>query len=223
MKNPTLRWTFIIIAVLTLILLPFALFGDAIDAWTAAFLETAQRSWVSALVLGGLLAADILIPTPSSLVSTAAGFLLGFLPGTLTSTVGMMTSCLIGYELGRRMGRPFVLRMVGEKELLRLENLYARLGDWVIVVCRPIPVLGEASVLFAGAGTLNWTHFAGLSLLSNLVISLVYAAVGAFAADVNSFLLAFFGSITVPGIIMWLARQRLQSKTTASQNSTDGD
>lgn len=223
MKNTTIRWTLIVIAVLTFILLPFSLFGDQIDAWTETFLQTAQRSWVTAFVLGGLLAADILIPTPSSLVSTAAGFLLGLLPGTLTSTIGMMMTCLIGYELGRRMGRPFVLRMVGEDELRRLENLYNRLGDWVIVVCRPVPVLAEASVMFAGAAALDWRRFTLLSLLSNLAVSLVYAFVGAFAADVNSFLLAFFGSISVPALVMWLVRQRLQPKTAAAQNRTDGD
>lgn len=223
MKSTTLRWTLIIIAVLTLILLPFALFGDQIDAWTETFLQTAQRSWVSALVLGGLLAADILIPTPSSLVSTAAGFLLGFLPGTLTSATGMLISCIVGYVLGQRMGRPFVLRTVGEDELRRLDNLYTRLGDWVIVICRPVPVLGEASVLFAGAGALNLPRFLFLTLLSNLAISLVYAAVGAFAADVNSFLLAFFASISVPGVVMWLVRQRLQPNTAPLQNSNDGD
>jgi hypothetical protein len=43
-----------------------------------------------------------------------------------------------------------------------------------------------------------------LSTLSNLGISAVYAAVGALSATVNSFLLAFSGSILVPLMAMLL-------------------
>jgi len=43
-----------------------------------------------------------------------------------------------------------------------------------------------------------------LTALSNLGISAVYAAVGAFSSNVNSFLLAFFGAILAPAAAMWL-------------------
>ena len=63
-----------------------------------------------------------------------------------------------------------------------------RFGEWVIVVSRPIPVLAEASVLFAGLSGMPASRFLLLSTLSNLGISAVYAAVGAFSASTNSFL-----------------------------------
>jgi len=51
-------------------------------------------------------------------------------------------------------------------------------------------------------------QFLLLSTLSNLGISAVYAAVGAFSATVNSFLFAFGGSILVPLVAMILTKSR---------------
>lgn len=191
--------------ILALILIPFMLFGEQIEVWTEHFIETsAEHATQIALVLGLLLGGDILLPVPSSLVSTAAGFVLGFGRGLLTSWAGMTASCLLGYTLAARLGRPVAARLVGERELERLAALQQRFGDWVLLIARPVPVLAEASVMFAGLSRVSFARFAVLTTLSNLGISAVYAAVGAFSSNANSFLLAFFGAILAPGLAMWL-------------------
>jgi uncharacterized membrane protein YdjX (TVP38/TMEM64 family) len=204
--NSALRWTLLITAIFVVILIPFMLFGDQIESWTEQFLETAEQySLVVVLVLGGLLATDILIPTPSSLISTAAGLLLGFVGGMLTSLIGMTISCVLGYWLGAKFGRPLAARLVSERELDQLERLSERFGQWIIVVCRPVPMLAEGSVLLAGIGHMSFPQFMAYSFFSNLGVSAVYALVGSLSASVNTFLLAFFGAILVPGIIMLVA------------------
>jgi len=209
LSQSTYRWVLLSTGVLAIILVPFFLFGEQIETWTESFLESAsnQSTWV-ALVLGSLLATDILVPVPSSLTSTAAGFFLGLAGGTATSLAGMTVSCVVGYWLGARFGRPVANRLVGEQELARLEKLSQRFGDWVIVVTRAVPVLAEASALFAGISGMPMHQFLLLSTLSNLGISAVYAAVGAFSATVNSFLFAFGGSILVPLVAMILTKSR---------------
>ena len=207
-------WLLLCTLLLAFILLPFFLFGENIEDWTRAFLESASsRPLLIALVLGGLLATDIFLPVPSSVVSTAAGLLLGFVGGTLTSLIGMIISCMAGFWLGTRFGRLLAGRMVGAEELRWLEEKGRRLGDWVVVVARPIPVLAEASVLFAGMSRMPLNRFVMLSTLSNLAIAAVYAAIGAMSATVNSFLLAMAGSILVP----WLAM--IASKRFYTSNS----
>jgi len=193
------RWSFLCAGILAIILVPYFLFGAQIEAWTEAMLRSAehQSGWV-ALVLSSLLAVDILVPVPSSLVSTAAGFLLGFVPGTVASWIGMTVSCIAGYYLGAKLGCPVANQVVGSVELGRLQAMHHRFGDWVIVVSRPVPVLAEASVLFAGISHMPLYRFLLLSTLSNLGISVVYATVGAFSATSSSFLLAFAASILVP-------------------------
>jgi uncharacterized membrane protein YdjX (TVP38/TMEM64 family) len=207
LSQSTYRWVLLSTGVLAIILIPFFLFGEQIETWTESFLQSAseQSTWV-ALVLGSLLATDILMPVPSSLTSTAAGFFLGLAGGTVTSLAGMTVSCVVGYWLGARFGRPVANRLVGEQELARLEKLSQRFGDRVIVVTRAVPVLAEAAVLFAGISGMPMHQFLVLSTLSNLGISAVYAAVGAFSATVNSFLFAFGGSILVPLVAMILTK-----------------
>jgi uncharacterized membrane protein YdjX (TVP38/TMEM64 family) len=205
----SLRWIALVVVVLALILVPFAIWGEQVEAWTHHFIESAgdNAGWVM-VVLGGLLALDILLPVPSSLVSTACGFLLGFMPGMLTSLAGMIISNALGFTMGAQLGRPFAHKLVGKAELQRLEQLSQQLGDWAIIVARPVPVLAEASVLFAGMGRMSMPRFMILSGLASLGISLVYAAVGAFSATEGSFLLAFAGAILVPGLAMLVFRKR---------------
>ncbi len=202
----TVRWTALVIIVLAIILIPWVLFGAKIESWTEALLQNASRytGWI-ALLLSALLASDIFVPVPSSLVSTALGLFLGFVGGTLASWVAMMVSCAIGYWLAL-LGRPIIRRLVGEEELNRLQQLTDRFGRWVIVICRPVPVLAEASIIFAGMSKMQTGQFMLLVALSNLGISAVYAAVGAFSANVSSFLLAFAGAILLPLVAMTTVR-----------------
>ncbi len=216
-KQSILRWLLLGALVLALILIPFFLFGEQIESWTNDFVHSAaaRPGWV-ALVLGLLLAVDILLPIPSSFVSTTTGFMLGFVGGTLTSLAGMTISCTAGFWLALKIGRPLTDRLVGNDELQRLENLQRRIGDWVIIVSRPVPVLAEASVLFAGTSRMPFYRFLLLATLSNLGISAGYAAVGAFSATVDSFLLAFGGAILLPALAMFVMRKN-QPKNNAPQ------
>ncbi len=207
-ENRKRRWLLLGLIILAFILVPFLLFADAIEMWTQDFLESAgERSALVAAVLGTLLAIDILLPVPSSVVSTAAGLFLGFTGGMMTSLVGMTFSCSAGFWLGARFGRPIASRLVGTGELQRLEEISRRVGDWLIVVARPVPVLAEASILFAGMSRMPTHRFMLLTTLSNLGISAVYAGIGALSATLNSFLLAVAASILVPLLAMMIMRR----------------
>lgn len=209
LKTPMIRWSLLFLLIFALVLVPFLIFGEQVEAWTHTFINQTHEHlvWV-VLVLGGMLSLDVLLPVPSSVVSTACGYLLGFFGGTLTSLGGMTLSCIGGFWLGHRFGRPMANRLVGAEELTRLERLNQELGDWAIVVSRPVPVLAESAVLFAGIGKWSFPRFMLLSTLSNAGISLVYGAVGAFSATVNSFLLAFFAALALPGLAMIVMRKR---------------
>jgi uncharacterized membrane protein YdjX (TVP38/TMEM64 family) len=184
------------------------LFEDAFNALSAQLVAPeVAPPWIAAAVVG-LLASDVFLPIPSSIVSTAAGALLGVVGGTLSSWTGMTIGALAAWAVGRSVGRPGLRAWVGEVDLARAEVLTARSGALALVLSRPVPVLAEASALLAGACGMPLGRFLAASTLANLGISLAYAAVGATAADVSSFLLAFFGAIGVPGLAMLIARRR---------------
>lgn len=200
-----LHWILLCTILLVLIIVPFLLFGKNLEAWAARLVDAAEHhSWTTALILGGLLATDILLPIPSSIVSTACGYLLGFAAGALTSCVGMVISCVIGYVLARGPGRALARQLLGVSDMQHVESVTQRCGSWALIVARPIPVLAEASVLMAGLARMPARRFMVLTTLSNLGISIIYAALGE-----TSFFLALAVSLLLPGILM-LAGKRLR-------------
>jgi len=200
-----MRWAVIWIVLITLVLLPFFLFEDQFNAFAARVTSGDTAAGVAAFSIFALLALDIVLPVPSSIVSTAAGVLLGFWRGAAVIWLGMTVACLAGYFLGARASG-MARRFVGDDGLRRAETLSRRYGDWTILICRPVPVLAEASVIFAGLIRAPFGRFAWLTTGSNLGIALGYAAFGAYSMRLDSFLVAFVGALAIPGVLMALAR-----------------
>ena len=80
-------------AVLLVPVLPFLLFGGQFDDWLRGLEEDPPSATATAALVVGLLAGDILLPIPSSVISTLSGWQLGWWRGTLaTWTDAMMRS-----------------------------------------------------------------------------------------------------------------------------------
>jgi 3-dehydroquinate synthase len=149
-----------------------------------------------------------LLPIPSSFVSAGAVAAVGPVLGAFAIWAGMTAGALVGYALGRSGGTPVVERFVGRNELERAERLMQRFGVGVLVVCRGVPVLAEASVLVAGAARMRFSPFVGVTSAANLGIAVAYALLSRFgwggpAAVVTPFVLG----IAVPGAAMAIARR----------------
>ncbi len=206
--SPIVTWALLGGVVLVLILGPFVVWEEPITRWTEGFLASEPGRWSTALVIAALLAGDVLLPVPSSLVSTAAGVRLGLVGGTLVSWIGMSAGCLVGYWLGQRIGRPAAARFVGRASLDQVAAAVDRSGPWALAVFRAVPVLAEASVLFAGLARISMARFLLVTGLANLGISLAYAWVGSTSLQVGSFFLAFAGAVLIPAVAMLLVYRR---------------
>jgi uncharacterized membrane protein YdjX (TVP38/TMEM64 family) len=200
-----MRWLWLSVAVVALILIPFFLF----ESYFTALAERAASGGVSPAAaiatIGGLLAFDVVLPVPSSIVSAAAGVLLGFWRGAAVVWGGMMVSCAIAYAIGARSSA-LARRLVGDEGIARAAATAARYGTFAIVLCRPVPVLAEASVIFAGVIHVPPGRFLAVCALANLGIAVGYAAIGAFSMRVDSFLAAFVGALAVPALGWLIAR-----------------
>jgi uncharacterized membrane protein YdjX (TVP38/TMEM64 family) len=198
-----IRWSLAILLLLLFILTPFLLWNEPLKVWSEDALETNWPPWVIGGFLAGLLAVDLVLPVPSSFLSTAAGSLLGFWSGTLSIWVGMTVGCWIGYGLGAGPGKKATQQLVGKKEVARISGIHGRIGDWVVVTLRAVPVLAEASVIFAGVVGMPRKRFFLMTGLANAGIAAIYAAIGVFALAAESFLPALVGAIILPGLIMF--------------------
>ena len=79
---------------------------------------------------------------------------------------------------------------------------------WWLLLLRPVPVLAEASVLFAGIARLPPGRAALELLMGNAVVSAVYAGVGAWGRTTDSMLPAFAATLAVAALCMVAARPR---------------
>ena len=73
-----MRWVVIWIVLIALVLVPFFLFEDQFNAFAARMTTESTAAWLAGASIFALLALDVVLPVPSSIVSTAAGVLLGF-------------------------------------------------------------------------------------------------------------------------------------------------
>ena len=152
------RWFLISVLLLALILVPFVMFGEQFDRLGGSMMRGDLAGWPAAALVSSFLALDIILPVPSSIVSTGAGALFGFARGTAVIWVGMMAGAILGYFLGAR-ATGTTRRFVGTDSLARAERVASDYGDWAIVICRPVPVLAEASVILAGLMHMPWRRF----------------------------------------------------------------
>lgn len=200
-----MRWFVILSTLALLILVPFVLFEEYFNQLGERIAHGGASSWTVAFAIAALLGSDVFLPVPSSVVSAAAGVLLGFWKGAVAVWIGMSVSCLIGYLVGARSSN-LTRRFVGDAGLARASAIAHRYGDMAIVLCRPVPVLAEATVILAGLVKAPIGRVLALSMAANAGVAAGYAAIGAFAMSMDSFLLAFIGSLAVPGMALLAAR-----------------
>jgi membrane protein DedA with SNARE-associated domain len=205
--KPWLRWLLLTGLVLTLILVPFALWEESITAWTTQLLTPAAGRATLALLIVSLLASDVVLPIPSSFVSAGAVALLGAWEGGVTIALGMTVAAWLGYAIGRWGGEPLARRIAGTLELSRAQRLMDRYGSGVVLVCRGVPVLAEASTLLAGATRVNPWRFLLVTTLGNAGLSCAYALIGVLdLRGVWALLTPFAFGIAVPGLAMLVLR-----------------
>ena len=166
----------------------------------------------SAVVMISLLAADLFLPIPSSLIMVLSGAAFGVLWGSVFSLVGSIGGEWLGFELVRRYGRRASSKMVGDDELERLSRVFARHGAAVVVVTRALPVVMETMSVVAGLSKMKRTTFLVASLLGTAPIVVVYAYAGAVSRQTGSLVPAVIMLIAVAGLGWVVYRARLADR-----------
>ncbi len=201
--------------ILTIVLLipivPFLFLGGTFETWLEHWRDSPPDATTTAAVIVGLLATDVLLPIPSSIISTLAGSQLGVAWGTAAVWLGMTLGASIGFVIAKRWGHAVALHFTKEDDLDRLEHLTSLYGSTVLILFRAVPVLAEASVLLVGIHGLAWRRFLPPIALSNLGIALAYAKFGEYA-DRNQWLPFALGiSVALPLLLTIVVRNWLLS------------
>lgn len=190
------------LALVLCVLVPFALWGDALDRAAPSWL-TAPNSLVLVASLGiALLVADVVLPIPSSVVGMALCWTLGPFWGGVSMAIGLTLSFAMGYALGRLLPEQHLRIWVGTVLWDRVRKRAHRQTLWWIVASRPLPLLAEMSALMAGV----WRVPAGPALmiaaLSSCVVASLYATSAWLGRNAPHTALTFVAMLTLP-IFTW--------------------
>ena len=188
-------------------LVPFLAFGTRLDHAVAGWLDPPPAPRVLAAIEVGVLAADLLLPVPSSMVATLGGAHLGIVIGTGCAWLGMTAGAMLGWWLGRTAGAASLSSLtLAEQE--RLTRQQRRFGPLAVVLTRPLPLVAEAAALMAGASGMSWRDFLLAAGSGNLAIALVWSLAGALGRHADSLQWVLMGSLVVPVAITWLVLRR---------------
>jgi 3-dehydroquinate synthase len=176
MKTPSVRTVKIVlfvIFVMTLVCLPFAIFGEE---FVLPLLESREKQTGALTLLAiALLACDSVAPIPATLVIMYLAAKAGWVAGIVGGTIGMCAGVLAAAWLGRTAVGRIAPKFFPDAELARLrESLQGRL--WLTLACmRSVPVLAETSVIAAAAMGVPVGRIFKATILPNVVVATIYS------------------------------------------------
>jgi uncharacterized membrane protein YdjX (TVP38/TMEM64 family) len=200
-------WRFIAI-IIVVTLLPFLLFAGQIDAFVTDWVKRPISPWAAWLAVVALLWADILLPIPSSVVTTFAGAKLGWLNAFIASDVGMTLAAITAFGLGRGAERIRLARLSEKQQQIGAAGVN-HWGPWAIVISRGVPLVAEVVLIYVASKRISFWAFFWPALLTNTIISLGYALLGQWAADREWLAIALGASGVVPLLLGLAIRQWL--------------
>ena len=196
------------------------LFQDVLGIpWQAiarSLLEDPGAASAAGVVL--LLAIDLVLPVPSSLVMILSGALYGTAVGGLLALVGSVVGNAFGFELTRRYGRGAARRLVGEAQLERMRIVFERSGALAIILTRPLPIAMETLSLVAGLARMPRATFLTATLVGTTPVAFAYSYAGALSLEAGTPLPAIVIAVSVIGGAWLIARTRLRPTPMASES-----
>ena len=187
-----------------LVIASFVLFEQQIQHFLShleQFLPSTPAQMLTlALLLIGLLALDVVLPVPSSMVALLAVATLGSVGGYLVIFIGLCLGAGLGYALGAGYFRLLSSRLGLHQR--QPGQLAYRLGTLSLICLRGVPVLAETSVVAAGMQRYPLRAFILVTTLANAGLALAYSAIGTFLVAQNALLVTLLAGMVLPALFI---------------------
>jgi membrane protein DedA with SNARE-associated domain len=182
------------------------------------------------MVYGGAIASGAIAGTSVNLFGyTFEPGLPAYLAIAIAGTVGYLIGAVIGWEIGRRGGRPYLEKHgrwlhLDHEKLERAEAWFLRWEDWAVLLGRLTPVVRSFVSVPAGIFEAPLRRYTVLTLIGSAIWCFVFAGIGwAAGANWESFHQAFrYADIAVAVIIVvgagWLG-WRYRGKRRAARSA----
>lgn len=176
---------------------------------TMAGIVAQIRAWGPWAALGSiiLMVMHSFLPFPSEIITLANGMVFGPFWGSIITWVGAMLGAISTFGLVRLLGRPFVYRMLSERQLNRLSDWSSRQGGIALLIGRLIPVVAFNLLNYAAAMThISWWTYIWATGLGILPMTLLLNVFGASVLSMTTskwiwLLLAL--TVALCGVVLW--------------------
>lgn len=193
-----------LICFVALVIASFLLFEQQIENLLAQLdlylPNTPAQKFYLALLVIALLALDVVLPVPSSIVALLTVATLGGLAGYLVIFIGLCLGACLGYALGAGYFRVLSGRLGLHQR--KPGQLAYKLGTLSLVCLRGVPVLAETSVVAAGMQRYPLRAFVVVTTLANAGLALAYSAIGSYLVEQNALLVTLLASMVLPGLFI---------------------
>jgi uncharacterized membrane protein YdjX (TVP38/TMEM64 family) len=133
----------------------------------------------------------IFAPLTTGPIQFASGVLFGVWQGIAYSIIGEVLGGSINFWIGRRFGRPLVLRIAGERGLQKAEEYYHLVGEWrgLAVARLLLFAMWDFLSYVIGFTPVKYVHYLWVSLIVGLIPTTVAVFLGSQLGGENQTLL----------------------------------
>jgi uncharacterized membrane protein YdjX (TVP38/TMEM64 family) len=198
------------LALAIIVLGTWAIWGGGLEshfsfAGSVSWLESAGPwAWAAGILL---LASDLVLPVPGTVVISALGYVYGMVLGGAVAAAGLMMAGLLGYGGGRLFGEKFARRWLGDRDYEAGRKLFENGGGWVVALSRALPILPEVISCTAGLVRMPFRRFVMALACGSVPMGFLFAAIGRSGHDAPGW--AFVLSLAVPAVL-WMIAARLR-------------
>ncbi len=216
-----MRLFWILLALSTAVLVPFLIWGDW---WEQSFSLAGSRAWLSKwgawAWLAGilLLALDVVLPVPGTIVMSTLGWLYGWWWGGLAAAAGSLLAGFTAYIACRSIGEKAAAWILGEKDAAKMRQVTDKHGPAWIAISRALPILPEVTTCLAGLTRMPPARFTAALACGSIPTGFLYASLGHWAAE-NAAAAAWALpiSLLLPIALWWLLRPVLPGSGESSE------
>lgn len=135
--------------------------------------------------LAGLFSISLLesfiFPVPTAgfiTAATTAG--LDIISVVLIATIGSVLGAITGYYIGKRGGRPLLIKLFNKKKLEKVDKFFEKYGVWAVLIAGFTPIPFKVFTISAGVTRINLPPFILACLISRFSQFFIAAEVGGF-------------------------------------------
>ena len=204
---------------------------QTLSAWLTGF---ATSEWAVVILVIASFSESIFFPIPPDPLLIAIGVLQPHLAiwfGALV-TVSSVTGALVGHWVGKRFGRPLLLRFFSKDMVMNLEKIFQRYGMWAILLGAFTPLPYKLFAIGAGVLEMDRRTFILASVIGRgarfmalgVLIFIFRDSINGFISENFEMFTLLIAGATTAAVITWALihrKGRVRSNQTGGPKSTN--